>query len=90
MEETPLREVTQENAQKEKIMSISIDDVLVIEAAIEFGADYLYTIKYGTMGKTLYTMVPDKSEASILRKIIPIKWKGLYTIVLYKTEPISV
>jgi hypothetical protein len=62
-------------------------DVLILEAAIEFGADYFYDIKNGTMGQTLYINAPNKLEASYIRKEAPSHWKDLYVVVLYNTAP---
>tara|TARA_R110002020_G_scaffold29001_1_gene91814 strand:- start:30514 stop:30714 length:201 start_codon:yes stop_codon:yes gene_type:complete len=59
-------------------------DLLILEAAIEFGPDNLYEIKNGTLGQTLYIETPHKLEATYIRKTAPINWKGLYTVVVHR------
>ena len=68
-------------------MTLSERDSLVIEAAIEFGADYFYEVKNGTLGMTLYITAPNKTESGLVRKDAPHAWKGLYVIVLYSSSP---
>jgi len=58
-------------------------DSLVIEAAIEFGADYFYEVRNGTMGITLYITALNKTEARLIRRDAPGNWRGLYVVVLY-------
>jgi hypothetical protein len=58
-------------------------DDIILQAAIEFGPDYLYSIKYGTLGLTLYVEVKDKFEARIIRKAVPPFYEELRTIILY-------
>ena len=62
-------------------------DALVLEAALEFGADYFYDIRNGTMGLTLYIEAPNKIEAGKVRRSAPSFWKKLYIIVLYTSAP---
>jgi len=62
-------------------------DNLILEAALEFGADYYYIIKNGTLGMTLYIEAPNKAEASRIRKDAPGYWKKLYVVVLYSSDP---
>ena len=62
-------------------------DALVLEAALEFGADYSYDIRNGTMGLTLYIEAPNKTEAGKVRLSAPSFWKKLYIIVLYTSDP---
>ena len=38
-------EITQEDTQKEKLVTLTERDTLILEAALEFGADYFYHIK---------------------------------------------
>ena len=68
-------------------MTLTERDNLIIEAAIEFGADYFYDVKNGTLGTTLYITAPNKAEAGRIRKEAPGNWKGLYVIVLYSSLP---
>ena len=62
-------------------------DNLILEAAIEFGPDYFYDIRKGTLGLTLYIEAPNKFESSRIRKIAPGHWKDLYVVVLYHSTP---
>jgi len=62
-------------------------DNFILEAALEFGPDYFYDIRNGTMGITLYIEAPNKHEASRIRKIAPGHWKELYVVVLYRDDP---
>ena len=61
-------------------------DNLILEAALEFGADCMYDIQNGTMGTTLYIDATCKEEASEIRAKIPGNFHGLYTIVRYPTH----
>jgi hypothetical protein len=62
-------------------------DNLVLEAALEFGPDYFYDIRNGTLGLTLYIEAPNKTESRHIRKEAPCFWKDLYVIVLYTSDP---
>ena len=68
-------------------MTLTERDTLILEAAIEFGPDYFYDIRNGTMGITLYIEAPNKAEASRIRKVAPAHWKKLYVVVLYHDDP---
>ena len=68
-------------------MKLTERDNLILEAALEFGADYYYEIKNGTMGLTLYIQAPDRAEAGRIRKEAPGLWKKLYVVVLYSSDP---
>jgi hypothetical protein len=59
------------------------EDVLKLKAAVEFGSQYFYTIKNGGLGPTLVVDAGTKKEANIARAKIPLKWEGLYVIVIY-------
>ena len=61
-------------------------DSLILQAAIEFGPDYTYTIKMSTMGPAMYVHAANKKSAGRVRKQVPISWNGLYTIVLYSSS----
>jgi hypothetical protein len=62
-------------------------DNLILEAALEFGADYYYEIRNGTLGITLYIEAPNKFEAGQIRKEAPCFWNDLYVVVIYTTDP---
>ena len=68
-------------------MTLSERDNLILEAALEFGADYFYNIKNGTLGMTLYIEAPNKVMATKARQQAPCFWKDLYVVVLYTTNP---
>jgi hypothetical protein len=68
-------------------VTLSERDNLIIEAALEFGADYFYDIRNGTLGVTLYIEAPNKAEAGRIRKKAPCFWKDLYVVVLYTQDP---
>jgi len=59
------------------------EDDIILKAAIEINPEYLYSIKQGTLGLTLYIEVKTAQEARIARKEFPIMYEGLRTIVLY-------
>ena len=59
------------------------EDDIILKAAIEINPEYLYSIKQGTLGLTLYIEVKTAQEAHIARKEFPIMYEGLRTIVLY-------
>jgi hypothetical protein len=62
-------------------------DALILEAALEFGADYFYEIRNGTLGMTLYINAPNKIEAGHIRKDAPGHWRDLYVVVIYHNTP---
>jgi hypothetical protein len=59
---------------------------LILAAALDFGPDYYYEIKNGTLGPTLYIDAGTKFEASHIRTRAPGSWRGLYVIVLYTSN----
>ncbi len=61
-------------------------DNIILEAALEWGADCMYDIQNGTLGPTLYVDATCKEEASEIRAKIPIFFHGLYTVVRYPTH----
>ena len=67
-------------------MALTDRDGLIIDAALDFGADYFYDIRNGTMGPTLYIEAPNKYEASRVRKLAPGHWNKLYVVVVYDTN----
>ncbi len=68
-------------------MTLSERDNLILEAALEFGADYFYNIKNGTLGLTLYIEAPSRLASRKIREQAPYFWKDLYVVVLYTTDP---
>lgn len=68
-------------------MSNLTEDSIKLKAAIEFGADYTYSTKNGGLGPTLVVSAPSKKMAGIIRKKLPSKWEGLYTLVIYTNNP---
>ena len=83
MEKAFVWEASQEDAPKEELVSPLERDNIILEAALEWGADAMYDIRAGTLGLTLYVDCDNKAEASYLRKQIPLDWHGLYTVVTY-------
>ena len=66
-------------------MSNQDDGSLKLKAAIEFGSEYMYTIKNGGHGRTLVVDAFTWDRAQEVRKKIPTNWEGLYVIVVYTT-----
>ena len=60
---------------------------LALEAIIEFGDRAVYEVRKGTRGMGLFAYADTREDSSILRKLIPSSWKGLYTIVIYSDLP---
>jgi hypothetical protein len=65
---------------------IQQDDIL-LEAAIEYGPDYKYSIANGSLGLTLYVYFDNKSLARQFREELPMEYKGLRTVVIYTSRP---
>jgi hypothetical protein len=61
-------------------------DNLILEAAIEFGPDYFYDVRNGTLGMTLYIEAPNKDQAGRIRHAAPGNWKDLYVVVTYHSD----
>ena len=61
-------------------------DDIILKAAIEINPEYLYSIKQGTLGLTLYIEVKTSVEAHVARKEFPMMYEGLRTIVLYTNK----
>jgi len=68
-------------------MSRQNKDSAVLKATLEFGSEYIYTLKNGGLGPTLVVDAQSKKLANIARKKIPSTWEGLYTIVVYTNTP---
>ena len=69
-------------------MNAHARDVIKLKAAIEFGSEFIYTIKQGAMGPTLIIFSPpprSHEKASELRKKAPSRWEDLRIIVTYST-----
>ena len=62
-------------------------DDIILKAALEFGADYLYEIRNGPLGLTLYVHVDDHREAKLIRQAFPPIYENLRTIVTYYNAP---
>jgi hypothetical protein len=60
-------------------------DSLRLKAAIEFGSEYMYTIRNGGHGPTLYIHAENKESASKVRLTAPDTWEDLFVIVTYDT-----
>jgi hypothetical protein len=60
-------------------------DSLKLKAAIEFGSEYIYTLKNGGHGPTLVVDAGTRTSASIARKKIPTYWEGLFVLVIYSS-----
>ena len=54
---------------------------------IEFGDRAIYEVREGTRGMGLFAYADTREDSSILRKLIPSSWKGLYTTVIYTDLP---
>ena len=67
-------------------MSFAESDSLILEAALEWGAEYTYEIKNGTMGMSLYIDALCKEDASYVRAKAPCFWHDLYVVVRYPTH----
>jgi hypothetical protein len=68
-------------------MTHSENDALLLRAAIEFGSEYLYTIKNGGHGPTLVIHAENKTAASGIRRTASGTWEGLFVLVTYCTAP---
>ena len=61
-------------------------DNIILEAALEWGADAMYDIRNGTLGLTLYIDCSCKEESSYIRHKIPAYFHDLYVVVTYPTH----
>ena len=62
---------------------------ILLKAKIEFGPRYDYRLYNGGMGLTLKVHTLTKEEAGKVRKMVPIDFEGVYTIVTYEGERIE-
>ena len=72
---------------KSKKLSRHQKDVLLVKASAQFGNRALYSIEQKTQGLALYAYSDSKQDAEILRKTIPLRWNGLFTVVIYIDLP---
>ena len=62
---------------------------ILLKAKIEFGPRYEYTLYGGGLGLTLKIHTLTKEEAGKVRKMVPIHFEGVYTIVTYDGDRID-
>jgi len=62
---------------------------ILLKAKIEFGPRYDYKLYNGGLGLTLKVHALTKEEARKVRKMVPIDFEGVYTIVTYEGERIE-
>ena len=62
---------------------------ILLKAQIEFGPRYEYKLYNGGLGLTLKIHTLTKEEAGKVRKMVPIHFEGVYTIVTYDGERIE-
>ena len=62
-------------------------EMLTLKALAEFGDRAVYEVRKGTRGMALFAYADTREDSSILRKLIPSSWNGLYTIVIYTDLP---
>ncbi len=62
---------------------------VLLKAKIEFGPRYEYKLYNGGLGLTLKIHTSTKEEAAKMRKMVPIDYEGIYTIVTYSGEQIE-
>jgi hypothetical protein len=62
---------------------------ILLKAKIEFGPRYEYRLYNGGLGLTLKIHTPTKEEAGKVRKMVPIHFEGVYTIVTYDGDRIE-
>tara|TARA_Y100000310_G_scaffold297139_1_gene329936 strand:+ start:230 stop:490 length:261 start_codon:yes stop_codon:yes gene_type:complete len=70
-------------------MNAHTRNVLKLKAAIEFGSEFIYTIKQCGLGPTLIIsaceLSSSRERAAVARKKVPSQWEGLRVIVIYST-----
>jgi hypothetical protein len=70
-------------------MNAHTRDVLRLKAAIEFGSEFIYTIKQSGLGPTLFIsaceLPSSREKAAEVRKKAPSQWEDLSVIVIYST-----
>ena len=62
---------------------------VLLKAKIELGPRYEYKLYNGGLGLTLNIHTPTKEEAGKMRKLVPIHFEGVYTIVTYDGDRIE-
>ena len=58
---------------------------IILKATVELGPLYKYTIKNGGLGLTHIVDAHTKEKASAARRMIPSKYEGLRTLVIYNS-----
>jgi hypothetical protein len=61
-------------------------DNIILEAALEWGADAMYDIQPGTLGMTLYIDCLCREDATYIRQKAPMMFYDLYVVVTYPTH----
>ncbi len=64
-------------------------DNIILEAALEWGADAMYDIQPGTLGMTLYIDCLCKEDSSYIRQLAPMMFHDLYVVVTYPTHVLT-
>ena len=62
---------------------------ILLKAKIEFGPRYDYKLYNGGLGLTLKVHTLTKEDAGKVRKMVPIYFEGVYTIVTYDGERVE-
>jgi len=60
---------------------------IILKAAIELDPNYIYELKHGTLGITLYIRAPSKVVAREIRERVPMTFEGYPIIVTYVNTP---
>jgi hypothetical protein len=60
-------------------------NAIILKATIEIDSSYEYKIKNSGLGPALVVDVGTRPKAAGARKIIPHKFEGLRTIIIYST-----
>jgi|TARA_R110000796_G_scaffold53171_1_gene125001 hypothetical protein len=72
---------------KIKKLSDKQKDLLLIKAITEFGDLAIYKVVNGSHGLTLHAYADSPKDATLLRRMIPLWWNGLFTMVIYINTP---
>jgi hypothetical protein len=64
-------------------------DNIILEAALDWGADAMYDIRPGTLGMTLYIDCLCREDATYIRQKAPMMLQGLYVVVTYPTHVLT-
>ncbi len=74
------------NSENELRLTEKQKKEIILKASIELSPLYRYKIKNGGLGVTLLVDAGTKLKASIARKLIPHKYEGIRTIVIYSSH----